>query len=346
MPTRPAHRPADQDAAITERVPAKDQGRQMPVLPDPAGGRRKVIETVAAVILVVGVIAAGFLLGRGGSNAGAPAAARDKVVNAGGLRLTLPSGWQRGSAPHLTGLALRDEITAAPEGRNGVGMTAGRLATVWPTFLPEAFAHHLPSPPRGERVRLGAADAIRYAGLIPRGYDGTVDVYIFPQADLSAAVACFGGLASGPAARAPCARIAAEAKLSGAHPYPLEVPKGYVLTLRSAISRLNASRSRSATAILHAKTALAQAAAADRVARAYSVALARIGSASVTPYAEPASAKVAAALRHAREAYVALGKAARPPEHPTAWRHARTRVEIRETELRRALSGLSLLVLR
>jgi hypothetical protein len=336
LPTKPAGRPSDQDAAITERTPAKDQGR------------RRMIETVAAVMLVVGVVVAGFLLGRGGANGGAPAVARDQVVNAGGLRLDLPAGWQRqrGSPPQVPGLTLRAEIAAAPEGRNGVGMIAGRLATVWPTFLPEAFARGLPSPPNGERVRLGRVDAIRYAGLAPRGYDGIVDVYIFPQAGLSAAVACFGGQASGAAARAPCAQIAADAKLSGAHPYPLELPKGYVSTLRSAIASLNASRSRSASAISHAKTAVAQAAAADRVARAYSVALARIGGASVTPYAEPAAARVAAALRRARAAYVALTKAARPPEHPEAWRRARIAVVARETELRRALSGLSLLVLR
>ncbi|MEA2266657.1 MAG: hypothetical protein QOE27_2240, partial [Solirubrobacteraceae bacterium] len=244
-PGRPARRPTPAEA------------------PEPAR-RRGVGGLVAAGLLVaLAAAAAGLLLGGSGSSGGGKAPFTNSA-SVGPLELGFPAAWQRTQeAPQVPGLGLRNPLVlASPQPGTG-RLEAGTVAATGPTLLPPALLALLAARPAGEPVRIGALQALRYAGLSPRGLPGGVTLYVSPTSQGVLTLACRPGSAPGATFGADCARVAATARLVGARPYPLGASPVFARQLEAAFTRLSGAR-RTGQAHLRAAASAAAQAAADR----------------------------------------------------------------------------------
>jgi hypothetical protein len=301
------------------------------------------------VALVLALAAAGFLLGRSRDRIDRPATG---VAVGGPLTLQFPNAEWRPArrAPRLAGLALSSPIAltssvAASPGDLVAGVAA---AAEGPLLLPPALLAELPKrpQPRGEPVRLGRLDALRYRGLRHRRVGAALTLYVVPTDGGAATVACLGGEAEAAAgvertALRRCEEVATTLALRGAKAVPLGPNPRHTVALRRTLARLNARRTRERRALRAARTQVAQAGAAERLAAAYGAAAKALAKTRPGLVERPAHRALVAALARARAAHGTLALGARTGSRPV-YRRGALAVRRAEAAADRAARSLGL----
>ncbi len=295
--------------------------------------------------LAVGVIAlavVGFLVGSSGSS-GTATPANNSSASAGPLTITFPDTWQRvDSAPPIPGLTLKDAIAVAPKGGPAVGsLVAGTTASGDATLLPASFTKTLSSPPsKGEPVKLGKLQALRYTGLKPKSYPQSLTVYAIPTDTGVATVACSSAAAQSATFLPECERAASTLTLSGVQAFDLGVPKSYADALNSAVGKLQASRKAAIARLNAARTPAGQAAAARQAAGAYAAAAKSLAGQKVPPQLARVNTSVLLALRQGTAGYTAMATGAGSGDAAGYKRGAAT-VKKADAALAKALTALN-----
>jgi hypothetical protein len=143
----------------------------------------------------------------------------------------IPGGWEAlRVGPAAPGLALRDGVAAAPQGRESLGVVVAGLAArnadnpaLLGTDLLRALGVRTPATPPRDTVRLreSGLQAYYYEDLRPRGVPGSVSAYAVPTTAGVVTVACLAPVAGPAGLRAGCRRIADSLRVRGAKAFPL-----------------------------------------------------------------------------------------------------------------------------
>ena len=302
-------------------------------------------------LLAVALAVVGFLVLGGGGDDDQPTTpiSGGGTATAGRVTLSYPSDWQKlATTPRIPGLNLANEMGLGPKGAQGAGLLTGTTPAAWPTFVPATFRSRIPGSALTDRdtVRIGGLDAFRYSDLKPKGFDGTVTLFVVPQEGKpTTALACFaktGQAGAGGGVFSDCSAIAAGIAINGATSYPLTLPSDYATRLNSTLTRLTSSRESGVTRMANAGSSSTQATAARSVASAYGAAIPKLQSANATAYIEPANDEIVAALRRTQRAYTSLASAA-AAESTSRYDSARRRVNAGEQRLRTAVVDLEAL---
>jgi hypothetical protein len=294
---------------------------------------------VPAIAVGVAVaVAGGVLAGGSGGGAGPAREALTSSVSDGALELSYPGGWTRADAPApVPGLSLD---LALSRGRTG-GVSAGMLAGVGPSLLPQAFVRRIGGEPsRDDRVRIGGLPAYRYRGLHPLGFDRPLTLYVAPTSAGAATVACYGA----PGALTPpadCDQLAAGLRLVSGRALSLGPDAAYAQRVGGVMGDLNRAGSAALGELRAARTPDRQGAAADRVSRAHALAARALGGAP-GPAEQGAHATLAAALGDDQRAWAGLATAARGG-HAAAYATARAAVARADRAVTSALRRLAAL---
>jgi hypothetical protein len=267
------------------------------------------IAAVVAGVVALGVV--GYLVGSSGSkDSGTPA--NNTSASAGPITITFPDTWQKGSAPPIPGLGFKDPIKLAPKGGPAVGaLTAGMTSAADPSLLPVTFKKSLPdSNPKGEPVKLGDFQALRYTGLKPSNYPQELTVYAVPTDSGVATVACSAAAAEAASFLPDCERAASTLTLSGAEAVDLGIPPSYAKALNGAIAKLDSQRSAALKKAKSAKSNSAQASALRQAAAAYSTAAKTLASQKGGPQVDAANTAIISALRAGAAGYTAMASGA------------------------------------
>jgi hypothetical protein len=299
-------------------------GRDAPTEPLPASGRKPgrgtavrepakvssaLVAAVAAGVIALAVV--GFLVGNSGSKGSTTQA--NSSLSAGPITITFPDSWQRvTSAPPIPGLTFKGPISVAPKGGPAVGvLTAGTVSAAGPGLLPASFAKKLSSPPgKGDPVKLGKLQALRYTGVKPKSYPQELTVYAVPTDAGVATVACSAAPAQAARFLPACERAASSLTLAGAKAFDLGVPKSYAAAVSATIKKLESARKAALGKLKAAKTPGTQAAAARKAAAAYATAAKSLAGQTVPPQLEQANVAIVSALRRAATGYTAMAKGA------------------------------------
>ena len=302
------------------------------------GAAPALIAAAAAIVLIAAI--AGFLLGGSGDEGSSEDTNLPNSASAGGLTLSAPADWQRGEAEAIEGLDFGDSIGFKPSAGQG-GVSAGQTQATGPTLLPAGFLKALPDePPRDDTVKLGEAEAYRYANLQPKGVDGVVTVYVVPNNSGVATIACQAPAAGDPVL-ADCERIAGSLELgSGVEPFKLGPSEQYAAGAKNAIDELNKARSAGRSRLAKASRPAGQAAAANDLSRAYATAAGAFQAQSPSPQDKPANDAIVKALKAVDSGYRALGTAAVRGDKGS-FNAARARIRKSEDDLQKALALLA-----
>jgi hypothetical protein len=298
---------------------------------------------------VIALAVVGFLVGRGsgGENGGSTTRPSGPgTASAGKVTLDIPSGWRKvAAAPSIPGLRLNDSVTLSPQGTSAAGMLAGTASSTRPSFVPDSFQKVISSSDLSDRtvVRLGKLEAFRYAGLTPKGYDGSVTLFVVPQDKKpTTVVACFaetGTAGAGGGVLSNCSAATAAMSIDGAKPYELKLSPSYAKVVNSAIGSVNSARASGVRKMKSATSAGAQAAAARSIASAYQSAANRVKKQTSTTYVQPVDDRLITTLKQAGSAYTALASAASAGS-PSRYNNARKQVSSRESAVRKAVATL------
>jgi O-antigen ligase len=259
------------------------------------------------VLVVAAAIAgaiAGLLLGgsfRGGDAPALRSAMAPQAIAHDGLRLQVPSGWARGDAATVPGFNRPLGLHNASE---DLRASVERLPATSPTLLPAAFLQTLKSAPeRPDVVRLASGrDAWRYR--FPQA-DGSVTVlYAAPTTTGIATVACLSRIDAGG-----CEALASAVTVPGTRGLEPGPSAAFYSRLPAAASDLDAARAKGAREFDAATRSTAQAAAADRLARAHKAAGAAL--APLTREGDGLPTATVSALSATATAYATLARAAR-----------------------------------
>jgi O-antigen ligase len=288
------------------------------------------------VLVVAAAIAgaiAGLLLGgssRGGDAPALRSAMTPQTIAHDGLRLQVPSGWARGDAATVPGfnrpLGLRntsEDLRASVE----------RLPATSPTLLPAAFLQTLKTAPeRPDLVRLASGrDAWRYR--FPQA-DGSVTVlYAAPTTTGIATVACLSPIDAGG-----CEALASAVTVPGTRGLEPGPSAAFYSRLPAAASDLDAARAKGAREFDAATRSTAQAAAADRLARAHKAADAAL--APLTREGDGLPTATVSALSATATAYATLARAARA-RSPQRYADAGRALAAADADLRRTTTKVA-----
>jgi serine/threonine-protein kinase len=303
--------------------------------PPAAPRRSRGLLALAGVVLVAAAAAAGAAIGGSGSSSGEESEpAFGSSASAGSIALSFPDDWARVSSPErIPGLGLVDEIALAPEGRPRSRLAAGMTAASGASLLPVGLLRRLDGEPRGEPVRLGALQALRYAGLRAEGIDERLTVFAAPTSGGVATVACLSPPSQAPAFMPECERVAATADLSGEEPLALGPSPEYARGLDRALGRLETTRRGAEARLRRASTQEEQAGAARALARAYGAAAQAVSRVPAGPAELAAGRQIRRALREMADAYGRLARAASEDDGAAYGSAAR---EVRRAQVRLA----------
>ncbi|MBA2461061.1 MAG: serine/threonine protein kinase [Actinobacteria bacterium] len=306
-------------------------------------GRRVEPILLAALAACVAAIVAGFLVGnsRGADESTTPAGSRD--VSAGDLTLSMPADWLRlDEIPGVLRTPLAQPLALAPRGLTGSGgLVAGTAAASTPTFVPASTRAALPAAALDDRqrVRLGTLEAFRYANLVPAGFDGTLTLYVVPQAKNVTLLGCFVHTGAPQRIARSCDDIVPTLGIDGARAFTLAPTARYAATLNGTIRTLASGRGAGLKLLRSAKEPSGQARAADAVARSYGSAAARLRRETVTPFTRTTNAALVAALARTQKAYGDLARQARRGDE-ARYDAARREIVRSQAGLQDALDGL------
>ena len=310
--------------------------------PPAARERSRGLLRVGALVLLVVAAAAGVAAGGSGSSEqddGAPELRSS--ASAGNLGLSFPDGWSRLSQPEpIPGLELSDEIALAPAGGRRGQLAAGMTGASGSALLPAPLLRRLDGEPRGEPVKLGQLQALRYEGLEPEGLSERLTVFAAPTSAGVATIACVAPPRAAAAFFPDCERVAASVELTGAKPLALGPSAAYASALNAAFEPLAAAARRGSASLRAADTPAAQARAARALAGAYSDAASAVARAPAGPAERQAGARVEAALRSASAGYVRLATAA-GSDDAGAYRAARATIRRSDARLQAGIDELA-----
>ncbi|MEA2273354.1 MAG: hypothetical protein QOI98_2062, partial [Solirubrobacteraceae bacterium] len=322
----PATQPAGAPVAATRLATAAPERRLSRAL------------LAAAVVAVVAAGAVGAIAGKsGGGSSETPAG---NVAAAGNLRLSFPASWASASDPKIPGLKLASPLALAPRtGAGKAGLVAGEIKSHDARLLPSGLASLLPSTPARDAVQVGGAQAFRYRGLQPKGFTGSLTLYVVATSAGVEGLACFAPTASSPLL-GDCDDIAATLTLSGAQSLDVRPNAAYARGLSTALATLATKRAQGRTTLQKAKTAKAQAAPATTLAAAYRAAQRTVHGLNAPALARALNDSISKALTDAASAYDRMAAAARGADSG-AFTTARGAVSRAEQALSRALDGLA-----
>jgi Protein kinase domain len=346
-PSQTAAQPEGPEATVASTpdltAPARTVERRADERPprEPATRARWPVLVGVAAVLLLAVVAAGFLIGRasGGGSEEETAPVASNVNTAGPLELSYPEGWQRAQDPRdIPGLAMRNPIAMQETGgRPGDSLVAGMTGASGPTLLPDGFLRRLgQAPARDDAVELGGLAMYRYRDLRPKGFDGRLALYVAPTTAGVATVACSAGPGSASGFLPACEAVAQGLKLIRGEAYPLGADKNYLEKLDKTLRRLNSARSRQVRDLRKEKTQAGQAKAARALADSYRRARRSLQGLPVSPAVRSASTSVRTALAKTEAAYGRLAVAARSGSEQR-YGAARKGVQGGEADLERAL---------
>jgi hypothetical protein len=214
--------------------------------------------------------------------------------------------------PAVAGLAVANPVALTSTHDDGPGeLLAGTASGAeGPLLLPPAFVAELERRPRGVPVRLGAHDALAYRKLRHRRSGGALSAFVVPTDRGAVTIACLANdELSETLSR--CEQVATTLTLRGVKALPLGPDPRTTAAVKRILDRLNARRARERRALRAARAPGSQAAAATRVAAAYSAAARSLDAVRPGPVERPAHRALLAGLQRAKRAYEALGAAAR-----------------------------------
>jgi serine/threonine protein kinase len=304
---------------------------------------------IGGVIVLAAVLAGlGILVGRAtGGGESTPTTSGGGTIASGNATIPYPDGWRQiASPPTIPGLGLQNVVSSSPPTSKNAGLQAGTTPRAWPSFLASGFRDRLPASAVSGRhiVRVGKLDAFRYENLRPKGFNGVVTVYVFPQQGKpTTTLACFA--TGGTTLPAACESMVAGTKIDGAETYQLTLPRDYAATLNTTLANVTRARSRGLQRMRAAGSAAKQATAASTIAAAYSSAAKSMQPANATPYVKPLNDLLVAALKGTSSAYRGLAAAARA-ENSARYDRANRRVTTREKRVRLAVDGFEALGFR
>jgi hypothetical protein len=206
--------------------------------------------------------------------------------------------------------------------------------------LPPALLRGAPSDP--ETVELGDLDALRYADLEPKSpAQGTLRVYAVPIKGAVATVACvIPPDASTDSLSGACDTTADSLQVeNGRRVYPIGPDDEYQAVLDAAIKRLNKTTAKGSSALRRAKTAKAQASAANDLSVAYAGAAESLRGATGNPQVMGANRDIVVALNGLASDYRRLATAARA-EDQGRYDAVRRAIDRGERSLSRALQSV------
>jgi hypothetical protein len=266
-------------------------------------GRRE--QTIAAAVagIAVGVLA-GALAGRSLAPQESPAATR--VVRAGEARLLVPADWNPATlgSSGVVGLDARSAVAMEPLRGVPARMIAVLAPADHPSLIPRALRELFAAPPPRPRAgRLAGWPAWHYPPRAARLRDSTVEVTVTPTTRGVLAVACVSPVA---VIAAGCTSAVQGASVVGAAPLVPSRSVALAFRLSAALRRLDRARVDDRAALERARSQAAQAAAARRLANAYSVAVK-----AVRERAGGGAASLVERLATAGRAYAHLSVAAR-----------------------------------
>jgi hypothetical protein len=258
---------------------------------------------VAVLGVVVGLFA-GILAG-GSMKARQEPPAAVRVVQAGKARLAVPAEWQPATLRSAAVAGLDPLSTVAFQPYPGTSDRAlAMLAPAdHPSLIPSTLRHLLGALPRHPvAARLAGWPAWRYPPMLPRVGNRTVSITVMPTTRGVLAVACVSSVT---VAYPGCALDVKAVSVADAAPLVPSTAVALGLELPAALRRLDRARVTGRSALEHARSPAAQAAAARRLAHAYSST-----AKSLLTGAGEAAASLAKRLDTAGRAYAHLGQAA------------------------------------
>jgi len=298
---------------------------------------------------VIALALIGFFVGRSTGGGGTEKTTTPSAGSASAGKVTLPilTDWRKlAKAPQLPGLNIGNPLALSPKATRQAGLVSGTVAQAWPTFLPASFRKLVSSSALNGRavVKLGKLQGFRYASLTPKGYDGTMTLFVIPQDKKpTTTVACYaktGSAGAGGGVFSDCSTIAAAISIDGAKSYELQPQRSYASAVNSAISTVNKSRSTNIRKMQNAGSASTQAAAARSISDAYGKAAKQLqGTKALYPYVGPANSQIMSALKGVGTAYSKLASAA-SAKNSSQYNSARSSVSTAERKLRNALGDL------
>jgi hypothetical protein len=291
------------------------------------------VGTVCALVLAGA--AAGLLLGGVVGDRSSPAvrsASEPQTMGRGGLRVEVAKGWTRGGAATLPGF-VRPLGLSNPD--RSLGFTAERLPVTSATLVPDALAKEVATAPRRPadfRLRSGRP-AWRYR--LQRRDGSLIVLYAAPVVGGVVTMAC----ASPAVATIPpgCDAVARAVTIApGWHALAPGRAAGFFSRLPAVRARLQTARAAGGRQLGAATLATAQAAAAERLARAH-----RAAGAALSPLAgEPAQRTTVRALSATANAYTELAGAARA-RVSRRYATARRTVIAADARLRRSMARVA-----
>src|SRR5215211_370974 len=307
------------------------------------GGAPIALIAAIAALVILGLAAAGFVLGhRGEEEATAPAAGD---VRSGKAQLAVPSGWQKvAKAPKIPAFPLKSAVAVeAGSGASSV-LALGTSNLSYPTFRPDDVLGHQYKRLSGSKtdaVKIGKLQAWRTSNL--KNGKSVYTFFTLPQpgnASPTAAV-CVSKTGSTSGLQE-CEGVAGGVRLSNAIVYVISPSSAYGSKLSSQLNRLAQKRNAGRKQLAAASSASKQAKAAQSIAAAYSASKRGAAGAGAPAYAKAVNTKIVSALGAAAGAYQSLASAARA-HSSSRYTAASRKVQQTEKSVDQALDQLPLL---
>jgi len=299
--------------------------------PRPRPGERRLGDRRVAVALlaaaVVGAAIVGSVIGAATTPPDPPA---PMTLAAAGLSVQAPRGWVRGEAGEIPAVLGDPVLVARPPGRTSASALAiARAAAPLLSRLTGAAP---------EAVRLGDSDAWRYRRVAVDA-ERVADVYVLADGDGPLVAACVGPSGGAATVRARCSAALTTLRLGAGPAAALGGEASARHALARVVGELDRARTDARRALAAATTGRRQAAAAGRLAAAYT--RAATGAERAGSVGKPGELpRLVERLTETGRAYAALASAARA-ERRTAYARARGRVDAGERALTRDLAALA-----
>jgi hypothetical protein len=329
-----------------DRRPPKEP--KAPRVPKAPAERRNLAFPIAAVVALAVAIVAGLALGGGGEDPAPappePSALPVQDVSSGPLALKVPDGYAGLDAvPEIPGLELAD---ATAQGRGDRTIAMGTLdaddSTLLPGTLRQALGLGGGDVPDRTAVSLGPEDlqAYRYEDLQPEGADQAMTLYVSPNSEGVAAVACLAPPADLDAFRKECEGVADTLQVTAGTPFPVGPDRAYAKTLGTTFGTLERKVAKGRAALRRGGAEFRQQAqAAGSIRAAYADAAAKLRKADVSPADASINAAIAGRLGDAAASWKQAAAEARGKDKAGFDRAGRA-IRRAEQKLAQTLRGL------
>jgi serine/threonine-protein kinase len=305
--------------------------------------RSRPLLTVAGVAAAVALGGVAYVVGHHPSSTAQTTALRTTASSA-ALSLAAPAGWTRlaaDAAPAVPGLALREPVSIQAARLPATGVLAGIADGAGPTLLPSDLRGRVSGTlPAAGAVRLGPAEALRYANVHVRGFDRSLTLHAIDAGARTVVVACYSPDALVARFAADCTRIAASVMLLAGSPRRLGGDAEAVQRLEALVQAFGRARRARRAELRSAARSTGQAARATQLRSLALSTAGRVEGVGGGAAAVPARAAAAGALRDVAVAYGRLARAASAAD-PSAYGRARSGVTKAESSATARLRELA-----